>query len=287
MPGNNPTQEKSQRSFWPGNQRNSGTSPPMTHPWDEGYIILLICNKKWTKLVGEYTDTSSMDPMGPLKLRVPPVETNLPTINFQEQTTSFREGRVSLDLSKCSIYPFLNFGLVQSSVISHHNITTARKPSTDLVPYHPLWSTRPSYLFFSIRMSNYIHAITCIIIYMGILLMQIQNTPPLNHSSPKKTPSPPNNSKKTSPGCFLKSSPKKSPNQFFSGLSEAGRISLKFWVKRQLKATISTWLGWKVDAICQSTCESVWAWSELTWTLRHWREPLFLKRWSFLGYLRY
>ena len=103
---------------------------------------------------------------------------------------------------------FLDWSNVQwFSATSHHNITTARKPSTDLVPYHPLWSTRPSYWFFSIRMSNYIHAITCIIIYMGILLMQIQNTPPLNHSSPK-TPSPPNHSKKTSPGCVLKSSPK-------------------------------------------------------------------------------
>ena len=97
---------------------------------------------------------------------------------------------------------FLDWSNVQwFSVTSHHNITTARKPcdinrfgaaSSPPVKYK---TPRPSYWFFSIRMSNYIHAITCIIIYMGILLMQIQTR---NHwiIPPPKAPSPPNHSKK-------------------------------------------------------------------------------------------
>ena len=169
---------------------------------------------------------------------------------------------------------FLDWSNVQwFSVTSHHNITTARKPcdinrfgaaSSPPVKYK---TPRPSYWFFSIRMSNYIHAITCIIIYMGILLMQIQNTQPLNHSSPKSTFTP-QPLKKNIPRMFSQIITKKSPNQFLSGLPEAGRISLKFWVKRQLKATISTWLGWKVDDWNSEIIPSLkltvrtWKWAE-------------------------
>ena len=96
-------------------------------------------------------------------------------------------------------------------------------------------------------MSNYIHAITCIIIDMHINKCKFRTR---NHwiIPPPKAPSPPNHSKKKHPhDVFSNHHPKNHRISSFSGLSEAGRISLKFWVKRQLKATISTWLGWKVD----------------------------------------
>ena len=124
---------------------------------------------------------------------------------FSEQT-AIDSGSPWLFKMFCSSIPyFFWIGPMFSDLVLLHitNVTTTARKPCDInrfgADHHPLWSTRPSHWFFSIIMSNYIHAITCIIIYMGILLMQIQNTQPLNHSSQKKTPSPPNHSKKKHP----------------------------------------------------------------------------------------